>query len=66
MNRLIGHVPDLDRDPTPGDPERARKPAKFLHDLALRTSRGAARTFGPSSLSTSDSDPVGLSLYSSA
>ncbi|GHB15749.1 hypothetical protein GCM10010377_01460 [Streptomyces viridiviolaceus] len=28
------HVLDLDRDPTPGDPERVRKLAKFLHDFA--------------------------------
>ncbi|MEQ8142447.1 hypothetical protein [Streptomyces sp. OP7] len=66
MNRLIGHVPDLDRDATPGDPGRVRRLAKFLHDFALRTSRVAARTFGSSSLSTSDSGPVGSSLYSSA
>ncbi len=28
------HVLDLDRDPTPGDPERVRKLARFLHDFA--------------------------------
>ncbi|MEW2102705.1 RHS repeat-associated core domain-containing protein [Streptomyces cellulosae] len=28
------HVLDLDKDPTPGDPERVRKLARFLHDFA--------------------------------
>ncbi|MEU8294328.1 DUF6531 domain-containing protein [Streptomyces pseudogriseolus] len=28
------HVLDLDKDPTPGDPERVRRLAKFLHDFA--------------------------------
>ncbi|WP_055627938.1 RHS repeat-associated core domain-containing protein [Streptomyces hirsutus] len=28
------HVLDLDRDPTPGDPERVRRLAKVLHDFA--------------------------------
>ena len=28
------HVLDLDRDPTPGDPDRVRKLSKDLHDFA--------------------------------
>ncbi|MEY9813791.1 polymorphic toxin type 28 domain-containing protein [Streptomyces albogriseolus] len=28
------HVLDLDKDPTPGDPERVRQLARFLHDFA--------------------------------
>ncbi|MCA2201690.1 RHS repeat-associated core domain-containing protein [Streptomyces sp. SMS_SU21] len=28
------HVLDLDKDPTPGDPERVRRLARFLHDFA--------------------------------
>jgi len=28
------HVPDLEKDPTPGDPDRVKSLAKSLHDFA--------------------------------
>jgi hypothetical protein len=42
------HVLDLDKDPTPGDPQRVRALAKTLHDFvddvsdALRLVKGVA------------------------
>lgn len=34
------HVLDLDKDPTPGDPQRVRRLAKVLHDFADDVSDG--------------------------
>jgi hypothetical protein len=50
------HVLDLDKDPTPGDPQRVRTLAKQLHDFAddvsdaLRLVKGIRSTANPNRL----------------